>query len=70
MEPLRIRVESLEVSPEVTRGVVSAISARRIRDEPEVHISVIVHVPSVVGESRSMTALRVRDVALFYLDPE
>jgi hypothetical protein len=70
MEPLRIRVESLNVKPDVTHAVVSAISAKRTIDEPEVHMMIVVSVPTVPHESHRMALLRVRDVALAYLDPE
>lgn len=64
VERMKITVSSLQVTRELTRAVVTAVSARRCCGVPQARIELTVRVPTVPFEARRSTAERVRDAAL------
>jgi hypothetical protein len=70
MERMRVRVESIEVSGQLTLAVVVATSEELLQKLPVAEIRLTVRLPTMLGEGYRGTRIRARDAALAYLDVE
>jgi hypothetical protein len=68
VERMRIHVKSLDITPKVTLGIVTAVSVKRCCGRPEAYIEMTIRVPTIAGARLRNTRKLVRDVALFFLD--